>query len=86
MPELARFYGIIIRMHYRDHAPPHFHATYQDYEATVEISSLAVTRGELPVRAQGLVLEWAALHQQELYEAWERRTRQEPLGKIEPLP
>ena len=86
MPELSRFYGIIIRMHFRDHAPPHFHATYQNHEATVRISDLAVTRGALPVREQGLVAEWASLHQQELYEAWERRTRQEPLGKIEPLP
>lgn len=86
MPELSRFYGIVIRMHFRDHAPPHFHATYQDDEATVEIGSLAVTRGQLSARALGLVVEWAALHQEELYAAWERRTRQEMPGKIEPLP
>ena len=86
MPELSRFYGIVIRMHFRDHAPPHFHATYQDDEATVEIGSLAVTRGQLSARALGLVVECAALHQEELYAAWERRTRQEMPGKIEPLP
>ena len=86
MPELCRFYGIVIRMHFRDHAPPHFHATYQDSEATVDIGSLAVTRGQLSARALGLVVEWAALHQEELYAAWERRTRQEAPGKIEPLP
>lgn len=86
MPELSRFYGIIIRMHFRDHAPPHFHATYQDHEATFEIASLAVLQGRLPARALGLVAEWAALHQQELHAAWERRTRQETPEKIEPLP
>ena len=86
MPELSRFYGIVIRMHFRDHAPPHFHAVYQDNEATVEIGSLAVTRGQLPARALGLVVEWATLHQQELFAAWERRTRQEMPGRIAPLP
>ena len=85
MPELSRFYGIVIRMHFRDHAPPHFHAAYQDHEATVEIGPLAVTRGQLPARALGLVVEWAALHREELYAAWERRTRLEAPGKIEPL-
>ncbi len=86
MPELSRFYGIVIRMHFRDHAPPHFHAVYQEQEATVEIGSLAVTRGQLPPRALGLVVEWATLHQQELFAAWERRTRQEMPGRIAPLP
>ncbi len=86
MPELSRFYGIVIRMYFRDHAPPHFHAVYQDDEATVDIASLAVTHGQLPARALGLVMEWAALHQQELNVAWERRTRQEMPGKIDPLP
>ncbi|MCY4449402.1 MAG: DUF4160 domain-containing protein [Chloroflexi bacterium] len=50
------------------------------------MGSLAVTRGQLSARALGLVVEWAALHQEELYAAWERRTRQEVPGKIEPLP
>ena len=86
MPELSRFYGIVIRMHFRDHAPPHFHAVYQEQEATVEIGSLALTRGQLPARALGLVVEWATLHQQELFAAWERRTRQEMPDKIAPLP
>ena len=86
MPELSRFYGIIIRMHYTDHGPPHFHAAYQGLEATVEIGKLAIAQGRLPARAQNLVFEWALLHQEELREAWERRTRQEPIGTIEPLP
>ena len=65
MPELSRFYGIIIRMYFTDHAPPHFHATYQGEEGIVEIDNLAIVRGRLPARAHGLVVEWASLHQQE---------------------
>lgn len=86
MPELSRFYGIVIRMYYADHAPPHFHATYQGEEAVVAIGSLAVLHGHLPARAHGLVVEWASLPLHELREAWERREHQEPTGVIDPLP
>ena len=86
MPELSRFYGIVIRMYYNDHAPPHFHAVYQGSRATVDIEGLTIGEGRLPARVQSLVLEWAALRQQELREAWERSEREEPLGTIEPLP
>lgn len=86
MPELSRFYGIIVRMRYNDHDPPHFHAAYGDEEAQIGIDSLAVLSGHLPRRARRYVMEWASLHQEELWEAWERRTRQEPLGTIDPLP
>lgn len=86
MPEISRFYGIIIRMYYNDHPPPHFHAVYQGARATVDINALTIGEGRLPTRAQSLVLEWAALHQQELREAWERSEREEPPGTIEPLP
>ena len=57
MPELSRFFGIIIRMHYNDHDPPHFHAVYVENEALINIDTLAVVRGELPRRALALVLE-----------------------------
>ena len=86
MPELSRFYGIVIRMFYDDHGPPHFHAVYQGAWATVDIDTLTVGQGRLPPRAQNLVLRWATLHRQELQEAWERRSRDEPPGTIEPLP
>lgn len=85
VPELCRFYGIIIRMHYGDHAPPHFHATYGDQEALLGIDSLTILKGRLPPRARGLVVEWAALHQAELRDAWDRATRREELIRIEPL-
>ena len=85
MPELSRFYGIIIRMYFDDHVPPHFHAAYGGEEAVVGIDALAVLHGHLPLRAQGLVVEWASLHQAELREAWDRAKRLEPPGKIAPL-
>ena len=86
MPEISRFYGIVIRMYFRDHPPPHFHAHYGEYQALVNIRTMAVMSGHLPPRAFGLVTEWALLHQDELLTVWEKARRQEPLGKIEPLP
>ena len=55
MPELCRFYGIVIHMYYDDHAPPHFHARYGDQEAVLSIKNLMVLSGRLPPRANGLV-------------------------------
>lgn len=86
MPELARFYGIIVRMHFVDHAPPHFHALYQGANAAIDIERLVVLDGWIPARALGLVNEWASLHQEELRQAWERRERGQPVGSIDPLP
>lgn len=85
MPEICRFYGIIIRIHIRDHAPPHFHALYGEHEALIEINSLATLHGHFPPRASRLVLEWASMHQDEIMEAWERAQRAEPPGSIAPL-
>ncbi|MBI4905493.1 MAG: DUF4160 domain-containing protein [Acidobacteria bacterium] len=85
MPEVARFFGIVVRMYFRDHGPAHFHAEYGEYEALVEIETLAILRGELPRRALALVLEWAALHRQELKADWERARSGTPLESIAPL-
>ncbi len=71
MPEICRFFGIVIRMFYNDHQPPHFHAEYAGSEALLIIESLEIYRGELPRRALALVLEWAALHRDELRNAWQ---------------
>ncbi len=57
MPELSRFYGIVIKMYYNDHAPPHFHANYGGTEVVVQIDTLAVIAGKLAPRATGLVME-----------------------------
>lgn len=85
MPEISRFYGIVIRMFWREHGPPHFHAAYGDARALIGIDDLAVLKGHLPDRARGLVVEWASLHQAELRNAWERARRAEAPGKIAPL-
>lgn len=86
MPEICRFYGIVIRMFFDDHHPPHFHAVYSGLEAVIDIRTLVVISGELPPRALGLVVEWATQHREELLALWEKAKNLEPLGKIEPLP
>ena len=85
MPEVCRFYGIVIRMYFLEHGPAHFHAEYSGVEAVISIEDLAVLRGRLPPRALGFVIEWASLHQAELLAAWERARRHEAPGKIAPL-
>ena len=85
MPEVSRFYGIVIRLHFDDHPPPHFHAEYGDDEALIEIGTLAVISGRLPGRALGLVVEWASLHQDELSRLWSKAQNKERLDKITPL-
>lgn len=85
MPEISRFFGIVVRMFYDDHAPPHFHATYAGQEVIIGIRSLNVLRGRLPARALGLVMEWASLHEDELMDDWNRARRQSPLRPIPPL-
>ena len=85
MPEISRFYGIVIQMYFGDHPPPHFHARYAGQTAKIDIDALAVIEGKLPARALGLVIEWAALHQNELRDAFTRAASAQPPGKIEPL-
>ncbi len=84
MPEISRFLGIVIGMFYREHGPPHFHATYGEYDITVDIETGVVT-GQFPRRALRHVLEWYDLHQRELMENWERADQRRPLNKIAPL-
>ncbi|MDF1931795.1 DUF4160 domain-containing protein [Legionella pneumophila] len=59
MPTISAFYGILIQMFWGDHAPPHFHALYAEYEVLIDIHTLEVVRGSMPRRALALVLEWA---------------------------
>jgi len=84
MPEISRFLGIVIAMFYRDHGPAHFHTWYGEYEATVGIDD-GVVEGYLPRRALAHVLEWHALHREELRDNWERARTRQALRKIEPL-
>lgn len=86
MPEISRFYGIIIKMFFSDHHPPHFHAVYGEHEAVIHIDTLAIITGKLPARALGMVMEWASLHQAELKILWQKAQDLEPLHQIDPLP
>ena len=85
MPEISRFFGIIIRMYFNDHVPPHFHADYGEHQIEITIETLEVFKGKLPNRVLGLVLEWASLHRNELRADWERARNGETLEPIQPL-
>ena len=88
MPELCRFFGIIIRMYVEVGAPhqlPHFHAYYQNHSAVFSIEPIALIAGSLPTRQRRLVEAWAELHQGELLENWERLQEGRRPYKIAPL-
>jgi hypothetical protein len=70
MPEVARFYGITIKIFFGDHPPPHFHAIYGEFNALVSIETLTILEGDLPNRAEKLIIEWATLYQDELLSIW----------------
>ena len=85
MPEISRFFGIIILIFYNDHPPPHFHVRYGEQRAILAIDTLTILEGSLRPRVLGLVIEWASMHKDELMENWQRARRQEALEKINPL-
>jgi len=85
MPRISAFFGIVIRMFYNDHFPPHFHAEYGEHEATYSIETLEVLRGQLPRRAHALVVEWTTLHRGELVANWDLARQGLPLRSVEPL-
>jgi Domain of unknown function (DUF4160)/Protein of unknown function (DUF2442) len=84
MPEVSRFYGIIIRMLANQHSPPHFHATYGEHHVSMTIEDGVVT-GRFPARALRLVAEWGELHRDELLENWSRLRSGETPEPIAPL-
>ena len=85
MPQVSRFFGIIIKMYYNDHQPPHFHAEYNEYVAEISIETFDVIYGQLPRLVLGLVLEWAAIHREELRSNWEKARDHQLSLPIEPL-
>ncbi len=85
MPEISRVYGIIIKMYFLDHNPPHFHAEYQGMVAEFNIHTLEIIVGNLPARAKSLVIEWASAHKEELIANWQKARIPEPLITIAPL-
>jgi Domain of unknown function (DUF4160) len=86
MPEISRFYGIVIQIFYGDHLPPHFHAIYSGDTAKIDIDALSIIDGNLPPRALALVMEWAKLHQAALREAFRKAANLQRPEKIAPLP
>ena len=85
MPEISRFFGIVIQMHFHDHVPPHFHAIYGSLEATIRIAPLGVLRGDLPPRVLAFAVEWARMHREELLDNWRRLQASEAPRRIAPL-
>lgn len=85
MPTISRFYGIVIRMYFADHAPAHFHAAYGDDRAVLEIATGRVLRRAVP-RALRMVREWSAMHRDDLVDNWHRAQEPAALVPIEPLP
>ncbi len=85
MPEISRFFGIIIRMYYIDHEPPHLHAEYQGNKALLDFQG-NILRGTLGSRtALRLVREWIDIHETELKEDWELARAGKGIKKIAPL-
>jgi hypothetical protein len=85
MPTISVFYGIMIKMYWDEHAPPHFHAEYAGIEAVVNIQTLEITKGKLPHGATILVKEWAMQHRDELMEDWNLCEKLQTPNKIAPL-
>jgi hypothetical protein len=85
LPTISTFYGLVIQMFWKDHAPPHFHALYGEHEVLIDLRELRVLRGSLPRRAMALLLEWAAEHRDELMEDWNLCSQLYPPKPIEPL-
>ena len=82
MPVVSRFFGIVIKMYFSDHNPPHFHAQYGELAGLIDINSLKMIEGDLSPRALKMVQEWAKHHQQSLLEMWNSQNFQ-PLPGLE---
>jgi hypothetical protein len=85
MPEISRFLGIVIYMYFNEHNPPHFHAEYNEFNASISINNLGVIEGKLPAKVMSLVVEWAQEHQEELLETWNNIQKTGQYNKIKPL-
>jgi len=70
MPIIARFYGIAIKMYFKEHGIPHFHAIYGEFNGVFNVDTLEMIEGDLPGRARKLVVEWTKKYQKDLKEMW----------------
>lgn len=73
MPEIARFYGIVIKLFFGDHPPPHFHAVYGEFVGLFNIDTLEIIEGDLLTRARKLVIEWGTINKDELKKMWDKQ-------------
>jgi Domain of unknown function (DUF4160) len=85
VPRISEFYGIVVAMFYSDHPPAHIHAVYAGSHATIRINPVGVLRSQLPRRAERMVFEWVAMHQEELSDNWDRAREHRALRNVEPL-
>jgi len=85
MPIISRFFGLVIKMFYNEHPPPHFHAEYGEQAAQIAIATGEVVAGKLPPRALRMVEEWRKLHIDELMEDWELAKRKQLPKPVDPL-
>ncbi|HWA05933.1 MAG TPA: DUF4160 domain-containing protein [Ignavibacteria bacterium] len=85
MPQISRFFGIVISMYFGDHNPPHFHAKYGESEVLISLEDFSIIEGKFPQRALSMVIEWAALHKRELETNWQLVSEYKLPEKIEPL-
>lgn len=84
MPEISRFYGIIVSLFWKDHNPPHIHFTYGEYECSISVID-RIVEGSAPAKVIAKVNEWIELHESEILTLWEKAQKGEKLNKIEPL-
>ena len=84
MPIISMFYGILVRMYYDDHNPPHFHAFYTDYKATFSFDGKLLD-GNMPTKQVKLIVAWSVIHKEELIANWELAKNGETLFMITPL-
>lgn len=85
MPTICMFRGIKVYINWKEHQPPHFHASYGGKEILVSIQELEVIEGTMPNKQLKMLLGWAAFHQDELIENWKLAENQQELFAIEPL-
>ncbi len=82
MPEISRFFGVVITINYNDHNPPHFHAEYQGFEAVYDIKKSVKIEGYFPPSLNKIIIKWAKKYKKELLENWELTRSGEPPNKI----
>ncbi len=87
MPEISRFFGLVVKIYYNDndkHHKPHVHVYYGNHEASIGLDG-EVLEGSIPVKQYRLLMGWITIHEDELYDAWNKAVKQLPIDKIEPL-